>query len=330
MKVSDLEKVNILFKRKEWKKGAFFDRYCRFLENFEDDEKELLLELSDNLLCISLENYLTYLEELLSKLFLEEKEFMEKIKKVYVMPLLALNNEIYSDKITKSSNFISYLFQSCEILINSFLKEKKMRILENCYEWEKIKKHEERVVNKVKISKKNKKKRIKLLKKKIDYNYFEKIKNNEVYIKKKRIPSDLNEATTLLIVVDDFIGTGETAVESLNFIKDNFEIKNNNIRILALAIQKNGFERLKEYKIKIYYSHLLKKGITEYYDSNIVSSKIELMKKIEKKIGVKEKEKFGYNGSEALIRLIRTPNNTFPVFHKENKNKNKNAIFPRR
>jgi hypothetical protein len=40
------------------------------------------------------------------------------------------------------------------------------------------------------------------------------------------------------------------------------------------------------------------------------------MKKIEEKLNVEKKYLFGYKRSEALISLIRTPNNTFPVFWK--------------
>ena len=40
------------------------------------------------------------------------------------------------------------------------------------------------------------------------------------------------------------------------------------------------------------------------------------MKKIENKIPKVSKYRMGYEKSEALISLMRTPNNTFPIFWK--------------
>ena len=51
------------------------------------------------------------------------------------------------------------------------------------------------------------------------------------------------------------------------------------------------------------------------------------MESIEEKIKAHDNEKLGYMGSEALITLARTPNNTFPVFWKQKNNKK--APFPR-
>ena len=52
------------------------------------------------------------------------------------------------------------------------------------------------------------------------------------------------------------------------------------------------------------------------------------MKNIEEAIQVSDDYKFGYKGSEALVKMIRTPNNTFPIYWLRNK-KNKFAPFPR-
>jgi len=39
------------------------------------------------------------------------------------------------------------------------------------------------------------------------------------------------------------------------------------------------------------------------------------MQSIERRIkGLEEKFKFGYEGSEALVSMIRCPNNTFPIY----------------
>lgn len=76
------------------------------------------------------------------------------------------------------------------------------------------------------------------------------------------------------------------------------------------------------------YTHLtFNKGITDNYTEEELSEKLMLMNTIESKIKVHKNEKLGFKGSEALISLIRTPNNTFPVFWKERKGRK--APFPR-
>ena len=49
---------------------------------------------------------------------------------------------------------------------------------------------------------------------------------------------------------------------------------------------------------------------------------IKLMTQIENKLKIDKNFSFGYNRSEALISLIKTPNNTFPVFWFTNKKHN--------
>ena len=53
------------------------------------------------------------------------------------------------------------------------------------------------------------------------------------------------------------------------------------------------------------------------------------MHEIEDILKVDSKYSFGFNQTEALISLIKTPNNTFPVYWYE-KNGHSHAPFPRK
>ena len=55
------------------------------------------------------------------------------------------------------------------------------------------------------------------------------------------------------------------------------------------------------------------------------------MSSIETSIGVTEDYRLGYASSEALVSMIRTPNNTFPIYWFRNKKEklNLHAPFPR-
>ena len=71
-----------------------------------------------------------------------------------------------------------------------------------------------------------------------------------------------------------------------------------------------------------------KRGISDRYVGEQLDTYSRIMTHIEDKLKVAAKDRFGYNQSEALISLIRTPNNTFPVFWKSY-GKNKIVPFPR-
>lgn len=119
-----------------------------------------------------------------------------------------------------------------------------------------------------------------------------------------------------LILVDDYIGSGKTLNKTLNVISKNKSISNQNSAILTMTIQEQTKNNLTAQGIINYSSLTLKKGITDNFVSPDLETKIEIMKKMENKIPKVAKYRMGYEQSEALITLMRTPNNTFPIFWK--------------
>lgn len=139
----------------------------------------------------------------------------------------------------------------------------------------------------------------------------------------KEIDSYLIESDYSFCFVDDFVGTGETAEKALQYIH-NKKIVNDRIFILSLVAMKSGVSYINNLGIKVYQSKLCDKGLSIYKNDYFV----KLMQRIEDRIRVKDENKFGYKGSEALVKMIRTPNNTFPIYWLKNK-RNKHAPFPR-
>ncbi len=132
-----------------------------------------------------------------------------------------------------------------------------------------------------------------------------------------------------IVLVDDFIGTGETAISAVNYlIKTHPQLKNNNISVLTIVIQKSGIEALFNKKINVFYSIPVGKGISDKFNAEEKEKRLELMNNIENRLKVKPKFKLGYKQSEALVCMERTPNNTFPIFWSNNKKTNF-APFPR-
>lgn len=132
---------------------------------------------------------------------------------------------------------------------------------------------------------------------------------------KEYIPCEIVNDDHLLILVDDFIGTGETALGAVDYVKKIFpEMMNSNIVVLAIAGMQQGIEELERYQIKVYSSVILKKGISDYYLGKDLENALEIMHQIECHIKVKPKFLLGYKHSEGLISMERCPNNTFPIY----------------
>lgn len=126
-----------------------------------------------------------------------------------------------------------------------------------------------------------------------------------------------------ICLIDDFIGTGETAEKALNYFI-NKGIRKEMITVISLVGMKAGILYLTNKGYKTYANIVCDKGIS----STENEAAIQIMEEIEKKIHVKDIFKFGYGSSESLVRMSRTPNNTFPVYWLQNKD-NEFAPFPR-
>ncbi len=134
---------------------------------------------------------------------------------------------------------------------------------------------------------------------------------------------DLIKNSYTLCLIDDFIGTGETVERATKYFLER-DISEDMITIVSLVSMKAGISDLNIKGYSTYTDISCDKGISCTGDK----TKIELMKNIEATIRVSDDFKFGYKGSEALVKMMRTPNNTFPIYWLRNK-KNKFAPFPR-
>lgn len=133
--------------------------------------------------------------------------------------------------------------------------------------------------------------------------------SNTEEIKKQPIPK--KPFTT--IVVDDFIGSGDTAKQ---FLEDYSPNRNKNERIvfICLVAMQAGVGVIQRMGCEILYDKIAPKGIADC--SNFPNKELcyGLMQSIEEKIRIDKKYCCGYGASEALVTMQRTPNNTFPLF----------------
>lgn len=137
------------------------------------------------------------------------------------------------------------------------------------------------------------------------------------------IPKHILKGKSQIILIDEFIGSGQTIHHRLRstngWPKTKFEIKFCFLAGMDYAIkdiEKNGYE--------VFCPLRLKKGISERYEETIVSNAIARMKELEEKLAQQINThnlstfSLGYNDTQALYSLEsclgNTPNSVFPIF----------------
>ncbi len=130
------------------------------------------------------------------------------------------------------------------------------------------------------------------------------------------------------LFIDDYLGSGTTALDSLKKLFNSEIVNNTEVGIITFASQIEGAILVETtLNIHVFSGIYLNKGISDNYYGQELLDKTNIMKSMEKKLAI-SKHNFGYNNSESLITLgKKSPNNTFPVFWHETKTRI--APFPR-
>ncbi|MBE0393031.1 phosphoribosyltransferase [Flavobacterium sp. PL002] len=150
----------------------------------------------------------------------------------------------------------------------------------------------------------------------------------------KYLQQNFDNKDSILILIDDYVGSGGTAIEICNeYI--NVEIKSgkispNNIKVVSIASSLQGTNTVKaSLGIDVISALTFDKGISDDSNKEKALSRKQTMESIESILDVTPNFKFGYNQTEALITMLhKTPNNTFPVYWLETRYKM--APFPRK
>lgn len=272
--IKDFYCIKSIFDKKKWpildddsdddSDDNIFNNFCSMLAGLENDERELILSLTEKFLWVQDTNYIKYFIRVFDK-FIANYEFING-NKILLCPLLT--EEDFGK--SKSSTFLFYW-------IKSALKAKHKKYM-------------------------------------------------DFHIKYVDLPSSVDikdiDSGYILCLVDDFIGTGETVEHAIKYFLDK-QFDKNRIVIVSLVGMNFGISALEDQGYKVYVDVSCEKGLVGY-DEN----KIQLMRKIEAKIKVKPRFNFGYKNSEALVKMVHTPNNTFPIYWLRNEN-NEFAPFPR-
>ncbi|MGV2450033.1 UNVERIFIED_CONTAM: hypothetical protein POZ17_09230 [Ralstonia mannitolilytica] len=130
-----------------------------------------------------------------------------------------------------------------------------------------------------------------------------------------------------IVLVDDYIGSGQTLFACIDeIIKLNSTLQDK-IIIATIAIQHDTIPKI---KFPLFYIDIVKKGISDCYSSPTKEKHIQTMINLETKLISGRNFSLGYEQSEGLITMFRTPDNTFPIFwHEYKKSTNLYPPFPR-
>ena len=130
---------------------------------------------------------------------------------------------------------------------------------------------------------------------------------------------------TLLLLVDDFIGTGDTIKEKLEYVQKTLKergLNNVTVKIISVGCMDFAKAKLSSLAVDYFSAYWLKKGISELVDEDKREVASCSMNSLEGKLQKKCKNKsishfsFGYQRSEALFVLdgFNVPDNVFPIF----------------
>lgn len=126
-----------------------------------------------------------------------------------------------------------------------------------------------------------------------------------------------------IVIVDDFVGTGQTLIRKYKWLLSRFKkqnIKGASIKTLSLASMEFAKEEIEKAGIDHYSFIWLKKGISELSTFENVARYTRAMENLEKKLNGKvfgkDLPNFGYKRSETLFAFENNniPNNVFPIF----------------
>jgi len=163
--------------------------------------------------------------------------------------------------------------------------------------------------------------------------HFDKIEFIEDIDRLKRRADPSNSA---LVLIDDFVGTGQTAGKICKtYLDEEFngqKLNADQIFVLTIISQYEGENFLSDkLQIRVTADKKRSKGLSDKYENDELRNLKEVMVNLEQRLCNKkifDQFSLGHGQSEALVSFAnKTPNNTFPVFWFETESKL--APFPR-
>lgn len=124
----------------------------------------------------------------------------------------------------------------------------------------------------------------------------------------------INRDNSLIIYFDDFIGSGESALNALNFYEWNLKNDTDKVVVASLVAQENGIENIAKAGYDCFSAITRNRCISDSAKFGNKFKTIRTIRKIENRMRVSKNYRLGYKRGQALVSMIRTPNNTLPIY----------------
>ncbi len=126
----------------------------------------------------------------------------------------------------------------------------------------------------------------------------------------------VSRKNALVLLVDDYVGTGETAAEAILNYLTNLRVASDTAIAVTLVAQQRAVEEIAIHGIRTVTGHLRKRGISDSPSILDKAAALAVMDSVEDMLGIDVTSDYrrGYLGSEALVCMLRCPDNTFPTF----------------
>ena len=122
-----------------------------------------------------------------------------------------------------------------------------------------------------------------------------------------------------LVIIDDFIGTGEKVSKKIAWIRAH-EVIEHNIYVATFVAQTDSKALIEPLTTSYFSAHWRPKAISDFFAQPLCQQKIVTMRAIEARFGnITPKDSLGYGQAEALYFPVglNTPNSVFPIFWKK-------------
>lgn len=297
LKIDTVFKLDKVFNLHNWNKDDYnergmFNRAGKLFEMLDSKEQEVFILILENMTYYSIESYEQLLEECLLQLLNDER----KKSHYYFAPILPHWNHAEIRDIKDKEGIINIenkIFDvKSSMLVTYLIKSNTLQYNKDISE----------------------------------------MKMTTSYYYSQEVIDAINRKEVVLVLIDDFIGSGDTALESIEYFI-NRGVEKEKIRVLSLVTGQQGYEKIKSENIKIFTGSIVQSFIDIMKDMGMKEEEIleikEIIASISNKLRI-ERDYFGYNNSFSLVSMIRTPNNA-PSFLWNNKNKNVSdkIVFPR-
>lgn len=140
--------------------------------------------------------------------------------------------------------------------------------------------------------------------------HLQKLANNRPIIFSPRAKAKRQSA--IFVAVDDYVGSGTTANSAFQRLKKR-QSSLVEMQVVTVAAQESAITALSDAGISVFADTRLRRGISDSTRFP-VSQALKTMDSIETMLRISAKLRRGYEQTEGIVSLQRTPNNTFPVY----------------